>query len=155
MLLSWFGPRGRIFLLQLLVVAAVVTGFRLYFRHQREETERQAPAVREKKIEAMFQAWVIEDPTRDVSVSIDAKIVQRHPQKLSAILSPAEVEAALGVPSASTTDFRGGQHLTWTGTTHELKASFNAGCLYCLDLKDRTTGHGAWVYDSYALWRPY
>jgi hypothetical protein len=59
------------------------------------------------------------------------------------------------VPDSATTDFRGGQHLQWLGTTHQLEDSFNAGRLYCLQLQDRTTGHGVMVFDSFAAWHPY
>ena len=79
---------------------------------------------------------------------LDGAIVKRHPQRLRSTFSPQEAESTLGVPDATTTDFGGGQHLTWLGTTHKLEASFNAGRLYCLALEDRATGHGVLVYDS-------
>ena len=66
-----------------------------------------------------------------------------------------EVRQALGAPDTSTTDFAGGLHLTWIGTGHTLEASFNHGQLYCLSLKDTSTGHGASVYESSANWQPF
>jgi hypothetical protein len=65
------------------------------------------------------------------------------------------LETRLGVPDATTTDFRGGQHLLWLGTAHKLEASFDAGRLYSLALEDRATRRGVLVFQSPDLWHPY
>ena len=116
---------------------------------------RRAAATREQKINALFQDSVVEDSTHEISVPLEGAIVKRHPQRLRTMFSPQEAESTLGVPDTTTTDFRGGQHLTWMGTTHKLEASFNAGRLYCLTLEDRATGHGVLVYESPESWHPY
>jgi hypothetical protein len=65
------------------------------------------------------------------------------------------VEQALGLPGMVTVDFRGGQHLTWTGTQHQLEACFSNGRLYCLRLEDLRTKHGMTVFESSWSWHPF
>ena len=79
----------------------------------------------------------------------------RHPQKLREAFTVEEAETALGLPDVATTDFRGGQHLTWIGATHQLTGSFNLGRLYCLGWEERATGHGVMVFESIWAWHPY
>jgi hypothetical protein len=140
---------------QLLIVVGVIAYYELYLPHRAHDLTRSAEASREQKIKAMFQEWVVEDSSQEISVPLDGTTVKRHPQRLRTTFSPREAEAALGAPDTATTDFRGGQHLIWIGTAHKLEASFNAGRLYCLSLEDRATGHGALVYESFGLFHPY
>ncbi|MGD1105126.1 MAG: hypothetical protein ABSA59_24040 [Terriglobia bacterium] len=154
--ISSFGraPR-RVIVIQLLVLVGLIAFYRLYLPHRARDLAGRAAATREQKINALFQDSVVEDSTREISVPLEGVIVKRHPQRLRTTFSPQEAESTLGVPDATTTDFRGGQHLTWLGTAHKLAASFDAGRLYCLTLEDRATGHGVMVYESIWSWHPY
>ncbi|MGO8786409.1 MAG: hypothetical protein ACLQVL_03365 [Terriglobia bacterium] len=145
----------RVIAIQLLIVLGLVALYKIYLpRHARELAKREV-AARELKINTIFRDSVEEDSTREISVPLDGAIVKRHPQRLRTTFSPQEAETTLGVPDVARTDFRGGQHLTWWGTTHKLEVSFDAGRLYCLNLEDRATGHGVLVYRSPELWHPY
>jgi hypothetical protein len=136
------------------IILALIAFFRFYLpRHSRAVAE-QAAATREQKINSLFKDSV-EDSTEEISVPLDGAIVKRHPQRLRTRFSPDDAEAALGVPYSTMTDFAGGQHLTWFGTSHKFEAAFTAGRLYCLTLEDRATGHGVNVYESPQSWRPY
>ena len=147
--------RWRVFLLQLLLVAGAIAVYKLYLPRRDRELARRAVANREQHIQEMFQAWVEEDMAREIPNPPAGTPVNQHPERLRTPLSPQQAEAALGTPDTTTTDFRGGQHLIWLGASHKLEASFNAGRLYCLSLEDRATGHGALVYESFALFHPY
>ncbi len=147
--------RWRLILIQLVVVAGLVAFFKFYLPRFDREKAAHAAAERERRIEAFFPKEIVEDPSHEVAVSLEGSIVKRHPQRLRATLSVEDVEAELGVPDLSTTDFRGGQHLTWIGATHKIQGSFNAGRLYCLTHEDRSTGHGVMVFDSIWSWHPY
>jgi hypothetical protein len=145
----------RVIIIQILLLSGLAVFFKLYLpRHARQTAVREA-AAREQQINALFQNSVEQDSTQEISVPLDGTIVKRYPQKLRIALSPQDVESTLGVPVSSTTDFQGGQHLTWIGTAHKLEASFNAGRLYCLALEDRSTGHGVMVFESPLSWHPY
>jgi len=78
-----------------------------------------------------------------------------RPQRLRITPAVGDVQQALGVPDQSMTDFRGGQHLTWLGTRHQLEAAFDKEHLYAVTLTDRQTGHGMTVYESSAHYRPF
>jgi hypothetical protein len=145
----------RIILIQAAILAGLVAFFKVYLPHFERERAARAAAERERRIEAFFPKAVVEDTTHEVAVPLDGAIVKRHPQRLRATLSVEDVEAQLGAPDVSTTDFRGGQHLTWIGATHKILGSFNAGRLYCLTYEDRSSGHGVMVYDSIWSWHPY
>jgi len=145
----------RIIAIQLLILLGGIFLYKVYLPHRAHEMAAQAAALREEKIVVLFHDSVVEDSTHEISVPLEGVIVKRHPQKLSTVFSPREAESTLGVPDATTLDFRGGQHLTWLGTGHKLAASFNAGRLYCLSLEDRATGHGVLVYESIYSWHPY
>jgi hypothetical protein len=145
----------RIILIQVLVLTGLVAFFTLYLPYYHRQIAIREAATREAKITALFQNSVVQDTTQQIFVPLDGTIVKRYPQKLRLELSPQEVENSLGIPTRSTTDFRGGQHLTWIGTGHKLEASFNAGRLYCLTLEDRSTGHGVMVFASPTSWHPY
>jgi hypothetical protein len=145
----------RVIGIQVLILSGLAVFFKFYLpRHARDLAERAA-AAREHEINTLFENSVEQVSTQEISVPLDGAIVKRYPQKLRIVLSPHEAESTLGVPDSSTTDFAGGQHLTWTGTTHKLEASFNAGRLYCLNLENRSTGHGVMVFESPTSWHPY
>jgi len=145
----------RIFTIQLLILLGLAAFYKLYLPRHARDLAARAAATREQRINALFRESVVEDSTQEISVPLEGVVVKRHPQRLRTTFSPQEAESTLGVPDASTTDFRGGQHLTWLGTAHKFAASFNAGRLYCLTLEDRATGHGVMVYESATAWRPY
>lgn len=149
------GVPWRVIAVQLAVIAGLVVFFTLYLPQHRRALAARAAATREQKINAVFHDSVEEDSSHEVSVPLDGAIVKRHPERLRTSFSPAQAEALLGVPNTGTTDFRGGQHLTWIGTTHELDASFDRGHLYCLTFEDRATNHGVMVYESPWSWRPF
>lgn len=153
---SSFGRASwRVILIQLLILLGFIVLYKLYLPHRARELAGHAVAIREQKINALFEDSVVEDSTHEISVPLEGAIVKRHPQRLRTVFSPQEAESTLGAPDATTIDFRGGQHLTWLGTAHKLEASFNAGRLYCLTLEDRATGHGVLVYESPESWHPY
>lgn len=141
--------------IQSLLLLGLVAFFKFYLPHRARQTAVRDVAAREQKINALFQDSVEQDSMQEISVPVDGAMEKRYPQKLRVPLSLQEAESALGIPDTNTTDFQGGQHLTWTGTAHKLEASFMAGRLYCLALEDRSTGHGAMVFQSYQSWRPY
>lgn len=145
----------RAILIQLLILSGLVVFYKLYLPYHVRDLAGRAAAAREQKIMALFQGSVVEDSTHEISVPQEGVVVKRHPQRLRTLFSPREAESTLGVPDATTTDFRGGQHFTWLGTTHKLEASFIAGRLYCLTFEDRATGHGAMVFESIWSWHPY
>lgn len=149
------GAPWRVIVVQLVLIAGVITFFSLYLPHRARVLARRAVADREQKINDLFGNAVKDDLDHEVSVPLNGEIEKRHPQVLTAVLSPQEVETQLGAPENSTTDFRGGEHLTWEGTAHKLVASFDKGRLYCLALEDRATGHGVMVYQTPEAWHPY
>jgi hypothetical protein len=144
----------RIFLIQVAILLGLITAYKLYLPRHARELAARAAAAREKSIDALYQSSV-EDSASEISVPLDGVIVKRHPQRLRTTLTTQEAESTLGIPDRNISDFRGGQHLTWVGTTHTLQAAFDAGRLYYLSLEDRATGHGARVYGSFDLWGPY
>lgn len=145
----------RLFLIQLLVLAAILISIKLYIPRHERSLAAQASVAREEKINALFHDSILEDTSREVSVPLDGAMVKRHPWRLRTTFSPREAESALGVPNTSAVDFRGGQHLTWIGTSHKVEAAFDAGRLFCLTWEDLATHHGEQVYDSEDQWRPY
>jgi hypothetical protein len=145
----------RVIVIQLLILVGLAVFFKFYLPHRARASAKQEAVTREQKLTTFFQDSVETDSTHEISVPLGGAIVKRHPQKLRLTFSPQQAESALGVPTSVTTDFRGGQHLIWTGTAHQLEASFDAGHLYCLGLEDRATGHGVLVYESFQLWHPY
>jgi hypothetical protein len=153
---SWEGRAPwRVIAIQVLILAGLAAFFKFYLPHRARDLAARAIASREQKIVALFQDAVVEDSAHEISVPLDGRIVKRHPQRLRTTFSPQEAETALGVPDASTTDFQGGQHLTWSGTSHTLEASFNAGRLYCLNLKEISSGHWVMVFEALESWHPY
>ncbi|MGD0225620.1 MAG: hypothetical protein ABSF71_25105 [Terriglobia bacterium] len=145
----------RVIVIQLVILLGILALYKVYLPYHERDLARRATAAREQKISAFFQDAVMEDSTREISAPVEGAIVKRHPQRLRLTFSPHETESKLGVPDAATSDFAGGQHLTWLGNAHKLEASFNAGHLYCLAFEARATGHGVLVYDSPESWHPY
>ena len=145
----------RVIGIQVLILLGIIVFFKLYLPHHARDLAQRAATAREQKINALFQDSVVDDSTQEISVPLEGMIVKRHPQRLRLTFSPHETESKLGVPDAATSDFAGGQHLTWLGNAHKLEASFNAGHLYCLAFEARATGHGVLVYDSPESWHPY
>jgi len=145
----------RVIVIQVVILLGLVAFLKLYLPHHARELAHRATVDREQSINALFQDSVVEVTTHEISVPLEGAIVKRHPQRLHTTFSPQKAESILGVPDTSTTDFSGGQHLTWIGTAHKLGAAFNAGHLYCLTLEDRATGHGVLVYESPESWHPY
>ena len=145
------GQGRRTISIQLVIVAGLVAWLKVYLpRSERRKAAAEA-AERERKIEAFFANMVIED-AREVA-GPDGETL--HPQRLRATLSSSEVEQVLGAPRISNPDFRGGQHLTWIGTTHRLEAAFNKGRLYSLRIEDLRTEHGTVVFESSAYWQAF
>ncbi|HXW15753.1 MAG TPA: hypothetical protein VEN79_14695 [Terriglobia bacterium] len=149
------GAPWRVIVIQVLILLGLIAFFKLYLPHQARDLAQRAAVAREQSINALFQDSVVEDSTHEISVPLDGAILKRHPQRLRTTFSPQQAESILGVPDSTTTDFSGGQHLTWIGTAHKLGAAFNSGRLYCLTLEDRATGHGVLVYESPESWHPY
>jgi len=118
------------------------------------EKRRAAAEVadREARIQAFARTMIVDDTTREVPSGENAG---KHPQKLLRQDSVDEVQTALGAPTSESRDFRGGQHLTWTGTDHRIEAAFDKGVLYNLMYEDVHTGHGVTVYESGAYWQTY
>ncbi|TAM81849.1 MAG: hypothetical protein EPN47_10600 [Acidobacteria bacterium] len=145
----------RVIIMQLAVlaaVAAVLAYVKIYAPRMEKEQAAAQVAERESRIQDFFNSMVAEDSSRMVEAP---GVGRTHPQSLRGTPQVAEVQQTLGGADTSTTDFAGGLHLTWIGTGHTLEASFNKGQLYCLSLKDNSTGHGKSVYVSSDQWRPF
>lgn len=142
----------RAILIQLAIIVALAAVLKFYLPGM--EKRRQAAAVREReaRIQAFARTMIVDDPTRDIPSGPNAG---KHPQKLLRPDSVDEVQTALGAPTSESRDFRGGDHLTWTGTDHRIEAAFDRGILYNLMYEDIHTGHGVTVYESSAYWQTY
>ena len=115
--------------------------------HQAEQLAR-----RENRIQDFFNSMVTEDSSRTVDTPDGGTT---HPQSLKSTPSLDKVQQALGGPDTSSTDYAGGLHLGWVGTTHTLEAAFNHGELYALTLKNNDTGHGVTVFTPSAQFRAF
>ena len=145
----------RVIVIQLvfLVIAAGLFAYVKLYAPQMEKARANAQiAERESRIQDFFDSMVAEDYGRMV---VAPGVGKTHPKSLKSTPSVAEVEQTLGAPDKSTTDFAGGFHITWNGTGHTLVGSFNHGQLYCLTLKNNSTGHGENVYESSDHWAPF
>jgi hypothetical protein len=145
----------RLIIIQIVIVAVVAGVYayvKVYLPQAEKAREAAQIAERESRIHDFLDSMVAEDPSRTVEAP---GVGKTHPQSLRSAPDVADVQQALGAPDSSTTDFAGGQHLTWIGTGHTLEASFNRGQLYCLSFKDNSTGHGVNVYTSSAQWQPF
>ncbi|HEV2492262.1 MAG TPA: hypothetical protein VG204_04230 [Terriglobia bacterium] len=146
--------RTRIILVQLAIVAGLIAWYKIYV--PRLERARAAAEAQERaqRIAAFVPAMVVEDTSREVEVPGSGG-EKRHPQKLRSTPTVEEVEHALGAPDGRVTDFAGGLHLTWMSDRQKLEASFNHDRLYCLRIEERSTGHGALVFESSWSWQPF
>lgn len=137
----------------ILVVAAGLFAYVKVYAPKLEKAREAAQlAERENRIEDFFTSMVAEDSNRTVEAP---GIGTTHPESLKSTPSLDEVQQALGGPDTSSTDFAGGLHLGWIGTTHTLEASFNHSELYALSFKNNDTGHGVNVYKSSAQWQAF
>ncbi len=109
-------------------------------------------ARRESRIEDFFNSMVAEDSSRTVEAP---GIGTTHAQSLRSTPDVEDVQQTLGGPDTSSTDYAGGLHLGWIGTTHTLEAAFNHGELYALSFKNNQTGHGVNVYPSSAQFQAF
>ena len=143
----------RLMAIQLAILASLAAFYFLYLPYRTKSQAEAEAQQRELKIEALLESLVVEDTHSEVEVpGTDGKV---HPQRLNRTPPVDEVVQDLGLPDRRTADFRGGLHITWTGATHSLEASFDHGRLYCLRHEDLRTGHGALVFESSAAWRPF
>lgn len=139
-------------LVQLVIVAGVLVFYRFYLPGMEKRKAAADLADRERRIQAFARTMIVPDTSREITAGANAG---QHPQKLLRQDSVDEVEGALGAPASESPDFRGGQHLTWTGTDHRIEAAFDRGILYNLMYEDLHTGHGMTVYESGAYWQTY
>jgi len=145
----------RLIAIQLAILASLAAFYFLYLPYRPKSQAAAEAQERELRIEALFQSLVVEDARDEVELPGTGGNVRVHPQKLNSTPAVDEVVRALGLPDRRTTDFRGGLHMTWTGTTHSLEAAFDRGRLYCLRREDLRTGHGALVFESSVAWHPF
>lgn len=146
------GISKRVIVIQLVIVAGLIALFKFYVPRMEKARATADLAQRENRIQDFFKSTVVEDSSRTVEPAMGGRT---HPQRLQSTPSMQEVDQVLGGPDTSTTDYAGGLHLTWIGSRHSLEAGFNHGRLYCLTLKDRSTGHGVNVFESSANWQAF
>ena len=139
-------------LVQLAIVAGVVVFYKAYLPRMDRARSAAAAQAREQKIEAFFKSTVAEDPDREVAATGVEGESLSHPQKLKRTPSLEEVQQALGAPGSEFSDYRQGQHLVWTGSSHSLEAIFDQGTLEILRLENLRRGHGVIVYAQSAYW---
>lgn len=151
--MAFWSPRNKAILIQAGIAAALVAWFTLGMPRLRREQAASRAARREQRIQSFVQETVATDTSRTVQVPEGR--AHAHPQHLLSTPSLDEVEQALGAPQTSSTDFRGGEHLTWIGTRHRLEAVFSQARLYALTLTDLKTGHGSTIYESSAQWQAF
>ena len=147
--------RTKAIVIQVVIVAGVILWFKLGLPSIRKERTAAEAVQREERIESFVQSVVVEAGRPEAEASPAPGAQRALPQRLRIFPPVDEVQQTLGAPSASMTDFRGGQHLTWIGTRHSLEVSFDKGRLYALTLTDLKSGHGATIYESPALWRQF
>ena len=146
--------RTRIILVQLAIVAGLIAWYKIYVPRLEQARAAAEAQERAQRIAAFVPAMVVEDTSRQVEVPGSGG-EKRHPQKLRSTPTVEEVEHALGAPDGRVTDFAGGLHLTWMSDRQKLEASFNHDRLYCLRIEERSTGHGALVFESSWSWQPF
>lgn len=140
---------------QLVIVAGVIVFYKAYLPRMDKERLAQAAEAREQKIQAFVKTTIVEDPARErAGTGTDGEALL-HAEKLAKTPSLDEVQQALGAPVKEFTDFRQGQHLIWTGTTHQLEAVFDQGTLSILRFENLRTRHGVLVYASSAYWQSF
>ena len=139
----------RMIVIQLVILATiggVIAFVKIYSPRMEKAREAARMAARDSRIQDYFNSMVAEN----YGVMVETTNGKRHPKSLKSTPSVQEVEQTLGAPDKSTTDFAGGLHLTWDGTDHTVEGSFSKGKLYCLSMRDNSTGHGESVYESSA-----
>ena len=143
----------RLLAIQFAILAGLVAFYFLYLPYRTKSQTAAEAELREQEIESLVQSLVVEDPHTEVAApGTEGKV---HPQRLNRTPAADELARDLGLPSERTEDFRGGLHITWKGTAHSLEGAFDHGRLYCLRYEDLRTGHGALVFESSAVWRPF
>jgi hypothetical protein len=140
---------------QLVIVAAVVVFYKAYLPRMQKAQLAAAAGAREEKIQAFVKTTIVEDPGREAAGTGTDGETLLHAEKLARTPTLDEVQQALGAPAKEFTDFRQGQHLIWTGTTHKLEAVFDQGMLSILQFENLRTGHGVLVYASSAYWQSF
>lgn len=140
---------------QLVIVGGALVFYKTYLPRMEKERLAAAAEEREQRIQAFVKSTIEEDPGREVSGTGPDGETLLHAQKLRRTPSLGEVQQALGAPGSEFTDFRQGQHLIWTGTTHSLEVVFNEGTLSIVRFENLRTGHGVVVYASGAYWRSF
>ena len=166
-------------IIQVMILAGLIAYFKVALPRIEKARAEAAAAEREQRIESFVQSVVVEAPGRENDApaangekSPRSQLFPRllgqwqrppasngatraRPQRLRITPAVDEVQEALGAPEQNMTDFRGGQHLTWTGKSHKLDLSFNKGGLYALALTDLQTGKGMTVFESSAQWQQF
>jgi hypothetical protein len=142
----------RAIVIQAAIIVVLAAVLKFYVPGMEKRREAALIRERETRIQAFARTMIIDDPSRDIPSGPNAG---RHPQKLLRQDTVDEVQSALGAPTSESRDFRGGDHLTWTGTDHRLEAAFDKGVLYNLMYEDIHTGHGVTAYESGAYWQTY
>lgn len=147
-----FPTSGRVRVAVILVQVGIVAGLIVWLKVCLPAVEKSraaaAAAENDRRVEDFIRSMVADD----ASLTAPAGSEREHPQKLRSTPSIDEVERVLGAPQARSTDFAGGEHLTWTGSSHQIQASFSRGKLYSLRIEDRATGHGQMVFESGLYW---
>jgi hypothetical protein len=142
-------------LIQLVVLAALGV-FLVFYMPGMTKRKAAAQAVgRERRIQGFVHTMLVEDPSREISATGADDETLSHPEKLLEGEPVDQVQQALGAPTVENADVNGGQHLTWTGTQHQLEAAFNKGVLYNVMYSNMKTGHGVSVYQSSAYFQAY
>jgi hypothetical protein len=140
---------------QLAILAGVVVFYKAYLPRMQKAQLAAAARAQEERIQAFVKSTIAEDPDREAAGTGTDGESLLHAQKLLRTLSLDETQQALGAPGSEFTDFREGQHLIWTGTTHRLEAVFDQGKLSILRFENLRTGHGVLVYASSAYWQAF
>jgi hypothetical protein len=147
--------RKRVIVIQAMIVAALILWLKVGLPRIEEARAAAEAARREQRIESFVESVVVEGGSSSDETPAGEPAPGAHPQRLRLTPHVTEVKKALGAPDSAMTDFRGGQHLTWTGTRRKLVGSFHQGRLYALTLEDLHTDRGVRVYESSAQWQRY
>jgi hypothetical protein len=149
---SRMSVRARVILVQAMIVAGLLVWFKVGLPKIQAQRAAAEAAERDQRIEAFVESVVAETGTAQPAGGREPGARPKHLRRLPHV---EEVQQAIGAPDTSTTDFRGGQHLTWSGARHKLTGSFNKGRLYSLALEDLRTGRGFRVFESSAHWQEF
>ena len=145
----------KVLAVQLAIVGGVVVFYKTYLPRMERARLAAAAGQREQGIQAFVKGTIEEDPDRGVTATGPDGETLLHAQKLKRPLSLDEVQRALGAPGSEFSDFRQGQHLIWTGTSHRLEAVFDRGALSIVRYENLRSGHGVVVYASGAYWQSF